>query len=207
MQTIPYHLFHARKPRKIRSKNNREFYEQLVGIYANRYAYESSGISSHYLYSANTSRPIEIIEPINLEFIYNYLKKHNPQSLVFGHGHTLTFEEYKSEIDIYFMVMNNILYEGGVVNLPHFLGIIKVQSLIVKKYNRFAKRKIDKKIVTLHWQKKYFESRLLNVVQPRWFSVKIKDKVLLNRIYINMMAKGYLYDIGFDELKSFSKKI
>lgn len=206
-QTIPYHLFLSKKCKNRNNENNKKLYFQLAAIYANRYAHQSAHKPTHYLYNSTTEKPTEVIQIIDELFLYNYLLKHCPAVLTYGHGNVLSFSEFIEELGVYFFVLKNKLFSGEVVNLPHYLGIIKVQSTVIKKrYKKFNKI-LPKKIITLQWQKKFFENRLLNVVDKKWFSVKIKDKTFLNEIYYNMISNSLMYDIGFENISEYSKKI
>jgi hypothetical protein len=205
MKTIPYHLFKNKRQRKIRSSEYQEFYQQLVNIYANRHYYDDKLGPIDYLYSSETNRPCEIIEAIDEKFVYEYLLKHSPDCLKLTDGSTITFEEYMYAMETYYTILKDYLYEGIPVSLPHFLGIIKIKTKVIQKFNRIVKKYLPKKIITLHWENKFFVNRLLNVVNPNWFSIKIKDKELLNKIYNNMVEKSHLYEVSFGI--NFYKKI
>lgn len=204
MKTIPYHLFLNKQIRKVRESKYQDFYKQLVHIYVNRHVYDN-GTKSPYLYRAQTTSPTEVIEPIEERFIYEYLLKNNPQALTYGRGNILTFEEYLQEIGVYFNKVEDTLLEGFPVSLPHFLGIIKVKIDTISKYNYMSKRKLPKKIITLQWEKRFFDARLLNVIKPEWYSIKIRNKNLLNKLYSRLISHEYLYSLGLPT--NFSKKI
>lgn len=173
-------------------------------MYVNRFVYESKETVSPYLYTSQTTKPTEVIAPINERFVYDYLRTYRPDVLT-DKGIMITFEEYKEEMQIYFNRLEQELLEGSKVTLPHFMGIISVQVTVLRRLNYLLKKRVPKKIITLHWEKKYFDKRILNVMKPEWFSVKIKNKNLLRKLYQRIITHGYLYSII--EPNNFSKKL